>query len=243
MIANKAKRASLPQGEMVVIVQSVARVLMALLCFVLFSAPARAADDPAGFIVDLGTRAIAVLTSQRPDAERESQFRVLFREGFDVPAISRFVLGRYWATASEAQRQEFVRLFESFVVHAYSVRFSAFPGQTLTVRGSRVDGDHGAVVQSQIAGPSGGRPILVDWRVSRTDERYNITDIMVEGVSMALTERQEFASVIQRSGGDLESLLKLLREKTGQPKVGLAPLLPSQRAILREALGSLPPAA
>jgi phospholipid transport system substrate-binding protein len=228
-----------------VIVQSVARVLVALLFFPLLSAtaPARAADDPAAFIADLGTRAIDVLTSPRPEAERESQFRILFREGFDVPSISRFVLGRYWATASEAQRQEFARLFEAFVVHAYSVRFGAFPGQTLTVRGSRVDGDRGAVVQSQIAGPSGGRPILVDWRVSRTDERYNITDIMVEGVSMALTERQEFASVIQRSGGELEGLLKLLREKTGQPKVGVAPLLPSHRAILGEALRSSPPAA
>src|SRR5258708_21719690 len=226
----------------VVVVQSVARVLVALLFYPLLSAaaPARAAEDSAGFIADLGTRAIDVLTSQRPEAERESQFRVLFREGFDVPAISRFVLGRYWATASEPQRQEFVRLFETFFVHAYSVRFSAFTGQTLTLRGSRVDGDHGAVVQSQIAGPSGGRPILVDWRVNRTDERYNIIDIMVEGVSMALTERQEFASVIQRSGGELEGLLKLLREKTGQAKVGLTPLLPSHRVILGEALGSSP---
>lgn len=227
------------------LVRSVTRVLAALLFIHLLpaTAPARAAEDPAGFIADLGTRAIDVLTSQRSEAERESEFRVLFREGFDVPSISRFVLGRYWATASEPQRQEFVRLFEAFVVHAYSVRFSAFPGHTLTVRGSRVNGDQGAVVQSQIAGPSGGKPILVDWRVSRTDQRYNITDIMVEGVSMALTERQEFASVIQRSGGELESLLKHLREKTGQPKVGAGPPLPSHRVILGTAPGSSPPAA
>jgi len=119
------------------------------------------------------------------------------------------------------------------------VRFSAFPGQTLTVRGSRVDGERGAVVQSQIAGPSGGRPILVDWRISRTDERYNITDIMVEGVSMALTERQEFASVIQRSGGELEALLKLLRERTGQPKTDLAPLLPSNGGSIGETVQRL----
>jgi len=227
------------------VVRSVARILMPLLFFAVLSpvSPVRAADDPAGFIADLGTRAIDVLTSQRPEAERESQFRILFREGFDVPSISRFVLGRYWTTASDPQRQEFVRLFEAFVVHAYSVRFSAYPGQTLMVRGSRLDGERGAVVQSQIAGPSGGRPILVDWRVSGTDERYNITDIMVEGVSMALTERQEFASVIQRSGGELEALLRLLREKTGQPKTSLAPLPPSGRGIRGEALRSSTPLA
>jgi len=135
------------------VVRSVARILTPLLFFALVSAaaPVRAADDPAGFIADLGTPAIDVLTSQRPEAERENQFRILFREGFDVPSISRFVLGRYWTTASDPQRAEFVRLFEAFVVHAYSVRSSAFPGQTLTVRGSRLDGERGAVVQSQIA--------------------------------------------------------------------------------------------
>jgi len=153
------------------------------------------------------------------------------------------VLGRYWTTASDPQREEFVRLFEAFVVHAYSVRSSAFPGQTLTVRGSRLDGERGAVVQSQIAGPSGGRPILVDWRISRTDERYNITDIMIEGVSMALPERQEFASVIQRGGGELEALLKLLRERTGQPKTGLAPLPPSYAGSIGETVQSLTPTA
>jgi len=227
------------------VVRSVARILTPLLFFALVSAaaPVRAADDPAGFIADLGTPAIDVLTSQRPEAERENQFRILFREGFDVPSISRFVLGRYWTTASDPQREEFVRLFEAFVVHAYSVRSSAFPGQTLTVRGSRLDGERGAVVQSQIAGPSGGRPILVDWRISRTDERYNITDIMIEGVSMALTERQEFASVIQRGGGELEALLKLLRERTGQPKTGLAPLPPSYVGSIGETVQSLTPTA
>src|SRR5476649_1545573 len=189
-------------------------LLVAFLCLLPISG--RAANDAAGFIADLGTRAIAVLTSQKSDADRESQFRVLFDEGFDVPGISRFVLGPYWAKASEPQRQEFIKLFETFVVRAYAIRFSAFSGQQLTIRGSRSDGDKGAVVQSQIVGASGGPPVLVDWRVSHSDQRYNITDIMVAGVSMALTERQEFASVIQRSGGELEGLLKLLREKTGQ---------------------------
>jgi hypothetical protein len=85
----------------------------------------------------------------------------------------------------------------------------------LSVRGSPVDGDQGAVVPSQIAGPS---------------------------VSMALTERQEFAFVIQRGGGELEGLVKLLREKTGQPKVGLGSPLPSHRVILGVAPGSSPPA-
>lgn len=177
----------------------------------------RAAGDPARFISDLGGRAIMALTSQLSDTEREGRFRALFDEGFDVPSISRFVLGPYWRTASEAQRQEFIKLFEIFVVHAYSVRFSAYSGQQLKVGSVREEGDGAALVQSQIALPNGGSPpVKVDWRVNGTDTGYKVTDVTVEGISMALTERQEFASVIQRNGGALEALLKLLREKTGQ---------------------------
>ncbi len=76
------------------VVRSVARILTPLLFFALVSAaaPVRAADDPAGFIADLGTPAIDVLTSQRPEAERENQFRILFREGFDLPFRARTLL-------------------------------------------------------------------------------------------------------------------------------------------------------
>jgi phospholipid transport system substrate-binding protein len=176
--------------------------------------PAQAADDAAGFVGDLGSRAIGVLTSRLSNADRESQFRILFDAGFDVPAISRFVLGPYWKTASDAQRQEFPTLFEAYIVHVYSVRFSAYTDQLLTVEGSRPEGDRAALVHSRIALPNGSAPVNVEWHVARTDKGFSITDFVVEGVSMALTERQEFASVIQRGGGQLEVLLKVLRAKT-----------------------------
>ena len=72
-----------------------------------------------------------------------------------------------------------------------------------------------AIVQSQIAQNGGAPPVKVDWRVSSGAAGEKITDVVVEGVSMALTERQQFASIIQRGGGQIEPLLKLLREKAG----------------------------
>ena len=178
---------------------------------------ARAASDPTGFIADLGARAINVLTSTSSETERERQFRGLFEEGFDVNEIARFVLGPYWRTATDAQRAEFIKLFEDYVVHAYTVRFNAYAGQQLKVLGARPEGDNAWVVQSQIALPNSNQPpVRVDWRVTKHGDTYKIADVTVEGVSMALTQRQEFASVIQRNGGQLEALLKVLREKTGQ---------------------------
>jgi phospholipid transport system substrate-binding protein len=192
-------------------------VLVMLAAAIALPAPGRAASDPTGFIADLGSRAISALTSRLSDTDRESQFRALFNEGFDVPEISRFVLGPNWRTATEAQRQEFTKLFEAYLVHAYSVRFSGYAGQQLKVGSARPEGDNASLVQSQIALPNGSQPpVKVVWRVSGSNNNYKITDVMVEGVSMAVTQRQEFASVIQRGGGQIDPLLKLLREKVGQ---------------------------
>jgi phospholipid transport system substrate-binding protein len=197
--------------------RAVARLSILLIVAALSApVPARAApSDAAGFISDLGERAINVLTSTKSEPERETAFRKLFDEGFDVPGIARFVLGPYWRTATDAQRDEFTKLFETYIIHAYVVRFSAYSGQQLKITGSRPEGDN-ALVNSQITGISNSPPVKVDWRVAKLDSGYKITDVIVEGVSMAVTERQEFASVIQRGGGQLEALLKALRERSGQ---------------------------
>jgi phospholipid transport system substrate-binding protein len=201
----------------IVMMRFAARVFSFLLAVAIVAAPApsRAADDAAGFISDLGQRTVQILAAKAPESERESTFRALFNEGFDVPAISRFVLGTYWRTASEEQRRAFIALFESYVVHSYAVRFNEYSGQQLKVTAARAEGDDSALVQSIILQPSGAPPLRVDWRVSRTDKGFKINDIVVEGISMAVTQRQEFASVIQRNGGTIDGLLKLLREKTG----------------------------
>jgi phospholipid transport system substrate-binding protein len=197
--------------------RQVARTVIVLLALTGAAAPAgAAAANPADFIADLGKRAVDVLTSSTTEPQRESQFRALFDEGFDVPGIARFVLGPYWRTATEPQRQEFTKLFQAFIVHAYTVRFSAYHNEQFKVLGTRPEGDASSLVTSQILRQGGAPPVKVDWRVAKKPEGYKITDVIVEGISMAVTERQEFASVIQRGGGQIEALLKLLRQKTGQ---------------------------
>jgi len=193
-----------------------ARIFAFLLALAVVAAPSHAADDAAGFITDLGQRTVQILAAKIPESERETRFRAIFEEGFDdVPAISRFVLGNYWRTASEEQRRTFAALFETYVVHAYTVRFNEYGGQQLKVTAARAEGDDSALVQSIIAQPSGAPPLRIDWRVGKTEKGFKINDVVVEGVSMAVTQRQEFSAVIQRNGGEIDALLKLLREKTG----------------------------
>jgi phospholipid transport system substrate-binding protein len=174
---------------------------------------AAAAEDAAGFMNQLLSRAIDVLNGKAPLAERREQFRQLFHADFDGPGIARFVLGRYWRQASASERQEFLKLFEDYVVAVYTARLSDFSGETFRVRGSRADQDT-VIVSTDIFGPRSTAPLKVDWRLVGDNGAYKITDVVVAGISLMVTERSEFAAVIARHGGQVDRLLALMREKT-----------------------------
>ena len=179
-----------------------------------FGAPATlAAADPAAVINNLGNRALEVLGKNATPAQRVARFHDLFREDFDVPGIARFVLGRYWKTATQEEQQEFVKLFEDYIALVYSNQLAAYSGETLKVTGSRTNAEE-AIVASEIIRPAGTPPVKVDWHLTDRNGTYKISDVTVDGISMAVTQRSEFASVIQRSGGKVAGLIAQLREKT-----------------------------
>lgn len=171
----------------------------------------RAQADATGFIAQLGGQAIQVLGPSVPAPERLARFRELFRNDFDVPGIGQFVLGRYWRIATPAEQQEFLGLFQEYIVEAYSARLGEYGGEPFRVTGSRPSGGE-IVVTSQIIQKSGA-PIEVDWFLANEGGTFKITDVYVGGVSMKVTERDEFGAVIQRNGGQVAPLLAQLRQK------------------------------
>jgi phospholipid transport system substrate-binding protein len=185
-------------------------VLLALGILGLAAPRQAAAQDPRTFINTLGERAIQVLAPSVSPAQRLARFRELFSTEFDVPGIGRFVLGRYWRTATPQEQQEFLQMFQEYVARAYSARFGAFGGEPFRVTGTRPSGAE-TVVSSEIVLASG--PIGLDWYLADNGGRYKITDVYIAGISMKVTQRDEFAAVIQRSGGNVEGLLSQLRQK------------------------------
>ena len=172
-----------------------------------------AAADASEFMNELWSRTAEVLAKKIPPAERLARFRQLFQADFDGAEIARFVLGRYWRSASEEERQEFLKLFEDYVVYVYGTRLSDFKGETFRIRGSRIDGN-GTIVSTDVFSPGATAPIKVDWRLIAENGGFKITDVIIEGISLLATQRSEFASVIQRHGGQVGGLLALMREKT-----------------------------
>src|SRR5690242_9334907 len=100
----------------------------ALLVGVMLWASPRPADaqDARGFVGTLGEQAIQVLGPSVPEVRRQARFRELFRDDFDLPGISQFVLGRYWRVATPQEQQDFLGLFQEYLVRAYSARLGAY---------------------------------------------------------------------------------------------------------------------
>ena len=192
------------------------RVLLTALFAAMFgrTAGATTTDGAVQLIEWLGQQAIAVLS--RPAIsleEREAAFRALLRKGFNLDFIGRFVLGAAWRRATPEQRADYLELFGEFIVKTYAKRLGGYSGEAFVVLKSTVTGKkRDVIVKTRIDRPS-GPPLKATWRVRSFGDQDKIIDVSVEGVSMAVTQRQEFASVTRRSG--LEGLLQILRARTG----------------------------
>ena len=206
-------------------------VLVASLGLAAAGGRAAPTNEATAFVNDLLGKALQSLADKSlSDEQREKQFRTMLDTKFDMPRISRFVLGRYWTTASDQDKQNFQKLFEDYVVRAYSARFSQYSGEQVKVIGSRPESQTVTLVTSQILRDNGAPPAKIDWRVRKQDNDYKVVDIDVEGVSMLVTQREEFGSVIQRSGGTIAGLNKTLQERLASGDTSLAaPPLPQKQ--------------
>lgn len=163
------------------------------------------------FIDDVAARGIGFLGDEDlSESKRAAAFQKLLEDSFDTKTIGRFALGRYWRSATEAQQKEYLKLFNDMIVDVYTGRFSEYDGQALRVVNARAEGKSDILVESKII-PAQGSEIQLDWRVRNKNGTYKIIDVIVEGVSMALTQRSDFSSVIQRGGGDIQVLLDHLK--------------------------------
>ena len=180
----------------------------------LAAAPQRAVaqGDPVAFINQLGTQAIQVLGKNVPPTQRLQRFRELFASDFDIPGIGQFVLGRYWRVATPQEQQDFLRLLNEYLAQAYSARLAEYAGEPFHALSARPNGDE-TVVNSEIVRGDGNK-IRVDWYLVNRGG-WKITDAYVAGVSMKVTQRDEFASVIQQGGGQVSYLINRLRQKLG----------------------------
>ena len=173
--------------------------------------PARADEGAGGFIRELAANVLPQLTDPAtPVEERRARFREVLSRDFDLDKIGKLVLGRHWRRAKPAQRADFRELLENYLSGLYTNRFEDLAGLQIKVDGVREFEGWSMVYTT--ATRTGGQPVLLDWRVDRKDGGYAITDLVIEGVSMVIAQREEFSAIVLESGG-LDGLLLRLRAR------------------------------
>jgi phospholipid transport system substrate-binding protein len=180
------------------------------------------ADEASAFIEEVAHRVFILLqNASLTPAERETRLRALARQSFDVEGITRFLAGRAWHGATPEERQEFGALLEDYVMRVYASRVGLLErAPTLLVRGVRQEGN-ADVVASEFMGPNGGPPARADFRVVRKpDGELRVADVSVGGISLAITQRDEFAAVTERNGGTLAGLMRVIRQRIAEADSG-----------------------
>jgi phospholipid transport system substrate-binding protein len=201
-----------------------ANVVWALLVLttILFPAPAfAAAATPAETFVQQNIdKGYTVLNNASlSDEQRRAQFRTFMLGLTDTRRIGLFTLGQYANGASKADLDKFNDAFLDYAVAIYESRLSKYKGQTLKVTGSSERAADDIVVNADVVNPnsSNGQPFKVGFRVRKTsDGRPIITDMQVEGVWLALSQRSDFTGFLQQHGGSLAALTENLHMQAQQ---------------------------
>ena len=163
-------------------------------------------------IEQLSREVIAILSNPSISKDqKEAHFSKLLARDLDIPLIGRFVMGRHWRRANRKQRQSYMKVFRNYVIHTYSVRLGGAEVDKFEVVNSKVIGKKDILVISNVS-KARKKPVRANWRLRRRNGAYLILDLSVEGISMALTLRQEFSAILKRKGG-LTTLINMLKKR------------------------------
>lgn len=171
------------------------------------------AEDEARAVVQQAVdEVLALVRESASAADKAVKLQVVMERRAALPQIARFAAGRVWREMSDEQQARFVSAFSSYISRIYARRFQEYSGETVSLSRAVDAGKKGILVQSAVSQPAGGAPIAVDWLVSdRGGQGARIVDIVIEGVSLATTQRDEIGAMFDGSGSDVEKLIEKLK--------------------------------
>lgn len=191
-----------------------ATVLAAL--FLNFNA-ANAAVDAAGaekFVKTMTNEGVEdIINANVSKAEKQARFKKLFNDALDLDFIGKYVLGRYWRTATPQQQTDFINTYRELNTKIWSERFDEFKGKNFEFKGTTPSNSEGQVFVNTIVPMDQGEPATVVWRVKQDGNTFKIVDIIIEKVSLTMANRNEYTAFIKNNGGDINALIANLKTK------------------------------
>ncbi|MCC7046435.1 MAG: ABC transporter substrate-binding protein [Alphaproteobacteria bacterium] len=181
--------------------------------------PAAASDFNAvarQFVDKIGAEAIQTFGTPDKDA-RYARFRELLNRSFDVPAIARFVLGAYWNRTTPEQQAQFLKVFEDYVVANYAAKPWDVKGVYIEVVSTIPNNENDIAVDTLIHVPhKQNKPIGLGWRIFNAAPAPKIIDLKVDGLSLVVSQRAEFTSVLQQKNNNFPAFIEFVVARTRQ---------------------------
>lgn len=194
--------------------KKIALFLVALFSFAQVAVADIDKNQAVKMVQDLTKEGIEKIINSSDSAEEKNKiFRKLFTENLDLDFIGKYVLGRYWRTATPSQKKEFIDLYKEFNVKTWSARFDEFKGKEFIFDGTSAANNPNQIFVDTSVPMQEGKPASVKWRVSNVNGKLKIIDIIIENVSLAQTARNEYTAFIAKSPKGIDGLLENLRSK------------------------------
>ena len=188
------------------------RIIFIILISFIISKPTYA-KNPSDLIKEIVDQASNVLSSGDPVESKIIKLNDIAERSVDINGIGIYTLGKYRKSISEEDKSKFQKLFKSYFLKSFSSRLVDYTDPKINVVSEKKVSDKYTIVNSILEANKGRPEVKIDWRIyTKNPEKPLIRDLMVEGLSLARTQKEEFNSVIQNNNGDINSLFKVLEE-------------------------------
>ena len=171
-------------------------------------------SDPKEFVQELVTDAIEKLSDKNLTKDEKAKFiEQVAIENIDINALSLYTLGELRKSSNESDLMKYQIAFEKYFLKSLTSRLSDYSSSKFEVLDADQKSSKYTIIKSKIIPKDGGPEIKIDWRVyTKNPEKPLIRDLIVEGLSLARTQKEEFNSIIQNNDGDINALFKTLEE-------------------------------
>tara|TARA_B100000674_G_scaffold497741_1_gene532650 strand:- start:1130 stop:1720 length:591 start_codon:yes stop_codon:yes gene_type:complete len=171
------------------------------------------AKDPSNLINEIVDEAASILSSEDPVESKIIKLNSIAERSVDIDGIGMYTLGKYRKTINDDQKSKYKKLFRSYFLKSFSRRLVDYTNPKINVVSQKKINDKYTIVNSILEATSKRPQVKIDWRIyTKNPDRPLIRDLIVEGLSLARTQKEEFNSVIQNNDGDINALFKTLEE-------------------------------
>ena len=171
------------------------------------------AKEPSKLISEIVNEASIILSSSDPVESKIIKLNNIAERSVDIDGISMYALGKYRKVINEDQKRKYKKLFKSYFLKSFSSRLVDYSDPKINVVNEKKINEKYTIVTTVLEATSKNPEILIDWRIyTKNPERPLIRDLIVEGLSLARTQKEEFKSIIQNNNGDINYLFKSLEE-------------------------------